>query len=67
MTTNMTIMENGKITLYKSPEDDSQTPFSALDTWHDENGYKQDAGADNALEYIATLRAGRNNKNVPQW
>ncbi len=61
------IEENGKIILYKPPKNEVQTPFSVLDTWYDENGYNQNGCADDALEYIATLRADRNNKNVPQW
>lgn len=59
--------ENGKITLSKLPDNAEETPFSALDAWCDEKGYGGEDSLDEALEYVAGIRADRNNKEIPQW
>ncbi len=59
--------ENGRITICASTVNDKQTPFSALDAWYDENGYDDSENIDASLDYVASLRAGRNNKDIPRW
>ena len=57
---------DGKIILQKAADAEKVTPFSALDQWYRDNGF---AGMDtnDALDYVAKIRAERNNKDIPQW
>lgn len=59
--------ENGKITLRKILENKVETPFSALDSWCDANGYGTEDFVDDALDYVEKIKVDRNNKDIPQW
>lgn len=57
----------GGIILKKAEAPKEETPFSALDRWYEENGYPGDAGLDDALAYVSSIRNARHDKPIPQW
>lgn len=44
----------------------SVTPFSELDAWNDAMGF-EDESIESIEAYASSLRAGRHNKDIPQW
>lgn len=59
--------ENGKITLRKITDREEVTPFSAFDALCTEKGYSDDESVEASLDYAATIRSDRKNKDIPQW
>ncbi len=57
----------GRITIQKCESSEVETPFSALDHWCDERGYTSEDSIEDALKYVESLRAERNDKDIIQW